>query len=61
MHKGNTNETILKLRPRDSKKEIGAPTFRFKPATSGERIYDAIISKNLGVFEERESMDENVK
>eukprot|EP00347_Sterkiella_histriomuscorum_P002193 403369108 len=50
MHNGQTQESILNLRPFDKSKVINQsnPSFKFKPATSIERVYETIQnSRNL--------------
>jgi len=42
LHKGTTFENIMKLRPRQPDKEIGAPSFRIKQQSRMEGVYDEI-------------------
>lgn len=44
LHNGKTMETILNLRPFDKSKVINQsnPSFKFKPTTSLDRVYETI-------------------
>ena len=50
MHRGTTQEKIMKLRPRDKDKEIGPKEFKFTYNTRIEQIYEDVATKATSRF-----------
>jgi len=46
IHEGTTFEKIMNLRPRQCEKEIGPPSFRYRPNNYLEKLKDGVLNQN---------------
>lgn len=48
LHEGTTQEKLMNLRPRETEKELGPPSFRYRPNNYLEKVTDAVRNRNPG-------------
>ena len=46
IHEGSTYEKIMNLRPRNVDKELGPPSFRYRPTNYLEKVTDTLRYRN---------------
>jgi len=58
---GNTREKLMNLRPREKDKEVGPPSFRFKPNNFFEKVADRLRINNANnTFRTRDGFDQSI-